>query len=1380
MAWTEPEKINRLKLYLGTQARSIFESLTVTERQTLATTLKNIRKKLDSPHFRELAYKRLAACYQRESESVNDFIKRLVPLVNSTSCQVPPEVKEETLCRCFMEKVRPEYQRSLQLVGPLIGRKDFDKLTAYVQELEVASEKEGRTFNDGIHAITEQPNQMPRGRFDTWKPRRPYHLQTFRGPSTNRPLTSSNAQELGERGNKYRGQQRPQYDRRWNSRPYCHYCNRTGHEQYQCRVRKTNETKNESYKYRNNRGTNNRNDQDLREIVENLAVKVHEMKMKTNYALANQGNMKSLQPVSPPTISENVLPKVEAKEKVEPKKISSWESSFRVRVPSIASTSLMFMIMCCSALAINPVLIPKGPMICQTHRQAMLWQVPEIPSCPSINLTARHTPTLEKRRIFLPNIIEFSTKAWACRKIKKNAKKYTITGVPMEEKLIPEAMDVTLEECNQMIKHHSCSLGILKENSKFWQTENKIDLTPRSWILGSFSWENISSQNCFLFESIIDSHFGASEIVTPLGLAHECPYRKGNCILDDKTVLVWEVNSVRKCNFIPVGDKNGRCMGSVWLSDDARLGLTFENETRVTDCGVNITVSDQGLGSIILSETEIVRKKRSSRIYRKYFSDGIPTSSQIASQLTYLDQSLTKAINFAFVQSLSSFCEYTELVKHWTESSYMTNPTELARSIFSNPYLVAKRSARSLMKVWPCVPLERRDYEFRPTKLERCFEFLPIMLKTESKDHLAFLDPSTMIVSTSAKIGPCEEFRRLVIQVNDQILEVDQIEGKITSVKPNEINVEKLKLNWTGLIPKIESHAFHQLVLLNMTDVKEHSFVANMVRISQMTYEINEKDSVVLTSVSNEWKEVENQIVKGAIGDYKSIWSTIFNVIIGILAIDFAIRLGLILLEMYAGNGRLGKLIFGSKVKEVPKRVLDIRDIRRVPEQRLEIDETYEQPVNRPRPLSISWPPTVRRIGGLPLAESGTLPRSHNRINRNFIGALGSNSNNVIVGVTLEGVPLKCLVDTGAITSVANIALAEWLGTKIFKTETYLQSASEHSMCARQATSVNLKIANVYAEITIHLFNDKFHWDNHDYHFILGCDAMVLLPPILIDFKNKNLRIEGSLLEIDNRLDRPLRNFKVYALETSEIGPNQQSVMKARADFSELLRHDVYVHAIENRLADQGLSLVPLVTNPKESIRIILSNPTGIVKRIYKDTCVAIASEVLKTDSENILSEIKLNENSEEMNSLGKAGIIVDPTYKIGFEKTSVVGEDLRKLKDLCNEFEDIFSKSQYDIGSCTAGEHDIITTSEDPVASRPHRVPFKYRDELQKHIDQLLASGVMIESDTPWVSNIVLVQKKDGGLRPCIDFRKLNEVTVPDHFPLPRLETILEKSMKL
>ncbi|CAK5013779.1 unnamed protein product [Meloidogyne enterolobii] len=118
-------------------ARNIYENLAPSGKNTLQNALINIRIKLDSPYIRELAYSKLASCYQRKGESVGEFIKRLIPLVNSTSSDVTKEVKEETLCRCFIEKVRPEYQRSLQLIAPLIGRKCFDKLATYVQELEI-------------------------------------------------------------------------------------------------------------------------------------------------------------------------------------------------------------------------------------------------------------------------------------------------------------------------------------------------------------------------------------------------------------------------------------------------------------------------------------------------------------------------------------------------------------------------------------------------------------------------------------------------------------------------------------------------------------------------------------------------------------------------------------------------------------------------------------------------------------------------------------------------------------------------------------------------------------------------------------------------------------------------------------------------------------------------------------------------------------------------------------------------------------------------------------------------------------------------------------------------------------------------------------------
>uniref|UniRef100_A0A183CNU7 Reverse transcriptase domain-containing protein n=1 Tax=Globodera pallida TaxID=36090 RepID=A0A183CNU7_GLOPA len=188
---------------------------------------------------------------------------------------------------------------------------------------------------------------------------------------------------------------------------------------------------------------------------------------------------------------------------------------------------------------------------------------------------------------------------------------------------------------------------------------------------------------------------------------------------------------------------------------------------------------------------------------------------------------------------------------------------------------------------------------------------------------------------------------------------------------------------------------------------------------------------------------------------------------------------------------------------------------------------------------------------------------------------------------------------------------------------------------------------------------------------------------------------------------------------------------------------------------------------------MILANPTDAPVRIHAGMHVALANELRQSEEGPWLEEQKrqVREEAQEK-SLDEE----DPAFSIDFSKGSAKGEDLRKLKQLCEEFADVFSKSQYDLGSCLVGEHDIITTTEEPLSTKPRRTPFRFREEVRDHMEKWLKTGVMVKSDTPWISNIVLVQKKDGGLQPCIDFRKLNEVTVPDHFPLPRLEVVLEK----
>jgi len=67
-------------------------------------------------------------------------------------------------------------------------------------------------------------------------------------------------------------------------------------------------------------------------------------------------------------------------------------------------------------------------------------------------------------------------------------------------------------------------------------------------------------------------------------------------------------------------------------------------------------------------------------------------------------------------------------------------------------------------------------------------------------------------------------------------------------------------------------------------------------------------------------------------------------------------------------------------------------------------------------------------------------------------------------------------------------------------------------------------------------------------------------------------------------------------------------------------------------------------------------------------------------------------------------------------------------------------------------------------------------KEEVNKIINEMKENGVIEESHSPWISPAVLVKKKDGSLRFCVDYRKLNAITVKDSYPLPRIDDILSQ----
>ena len=117
------------------------------------------------------------------------------------------------------------------------------------------------------------------------------------------------------------------------------------------------------------------------------------------------------------------------------------------------------------------------------------------------------------------------------------------------------------------------------------------------------------------------------------------------------------------------------------------------------------------------------------------------------------------------------------------------------------------------------------------------------------------------------------------------------------------------------------------------------------------------------------------------------------------------------------------------------------------------------------------------------------------------------------------------------------------------------------------------------------------------------------------------------------------------------------------------------------------------------------------------------------------------------------------------------------KSHSLLKEYHDIFLLEKHDLGHTNATKHKIVLKDPDTPPFKEHfcRIPPPQLDEVREHLKLMLDAGIIQPSNSPWCNAVVLVRKKDGSLRFCIDFRKLNSLTVKDSHPLPRICETLE-----
>ncbi len=112
-------------------------------------------------------------------------------------------------------------------------------------------------------------------------------------------------------------------------------------------------------------------------------------------------------------------------------------------------------------------------------------------------------------------------------------------------------------------------------------------------------------------------------------------------------------------------------------------------------------------------------------------------------------------------------------------------------------------------------------------------------------------------------------------------------------------------------------------------------------------------------------------------------------------------------------------------------------------------------------------------------------------------------------------------------------------------------------------------------------------------------------------------------------------------------------------------------------------------------------------------------------------------------------------------------------LEDLMAEFGDVFSDVP---GNTDRVKMTIDTGNSPPIRLSPYSVPMGIRDEVKAELDGLLECGVIERSSSCWSSPLVPVKKVGGGIRLCVDYRRLNEVTIKEPYYIPGLEEMLER----
>lgn len=410
-----------------------------------------------------------------------------------------------------------------------------------------------------------------------------------------------------------------------------------------------------------------------------------------------------------------------------------------------------------------------------------------------------------------------------------------------------------------------------------------------------------------------------------------------------------------------------------------------------------------------------------------------------------------------------------------------------------------------------------------------------------------------------------------------------------------------------------------------------------------------------------------------------------------------------------------------------------------------------------------------------------------------------------MVDVAIDGVKTRCLLDTGSeVTTIS----ATHFHTQFEGKE--LSPANWIKLTAANGLEIPV-IGCLYADIecmgkkisgkcVFVLRDDSTSKDGQNVPGILGMNVLSDLCHLFSGMDGVQMmerhgqptagaslrRVFAKMVKEERCMDGAgkMGRVKVAGRRTIVIPPHSETVIEGRCGIPRTMACPVLVEASKNVSLPRGLLVANVLTHPvggKVPVRLlnmsqkpVILTPRCRVAELSRPERV-LPKELVsfeETEGELCVRALRGEFQEEETSGPTNAESLAIPVQA---NLQGLSSSQIHQLNQLLQKHSTVFSKDDNDYGYTSTVKHCIPTGNAYPIKQRHRRIPPHVFQEVKRHVHDLVAQGVLKESCSPWASPAVIVMKRDGSVRFCCDYRKLNGVTHRDAYPLPRVEESLD-----